>query len=150
MSDDLGLDKGDQRERDDYKPAGPARNDLTEEQRVLAESWAGRVGLAMVNGHKSRAHELVDLGIIAIAAQTKAAILTMPLVELGLGMRVCNQLEKYCEAFTIEDVLQLDLNELMSIPNFSTLTVLHLFGAIAKFSVGRVIELEKLIVAESG
>lgn len=121
------------------------KTELTAEQVEEIQRIGSRVGMAILRGNRSLAHELVDQAVAARAAADKPAILETPLAEIGIDNRSCNALENVLGILTLDGLLKTDLAELLAVPTFGYMSILSMFAKTLSFTINHAIGLERII-----
>lgn len=118
------------------------RHDYTEEELAALELWGRKIGLAVLRGNKSAAHELVHVALARLREQNKSPLLTTSLIEMGVDVRTANALERERDILTVEDLLQSTPGVLATIPNMGPLNIIGIYSVLLRYTITRVIELE--------
>jgi hypothetical protein len=106
--------------------------------------WGFKIAAQMLYGNEQAAHEIVTRGIAERQQKDKPALLSTPLVELGVDLRAVNALEKHRNIVTVEELLEADCGDLLMIPSFGEANLRGVLACVLKGAVKRVIELERV------
>lgn len=119
---------------------------LSKERLEATSTLAARIHLAVSNGFWDRARELVDLGEREEQQATSGEpLLSTPLAALGILTRDLNALEDHLGATTVGELLGLNTDALLAVPNLGNMGIWGVYRNLAAFAVKRCLEMERQI-----
>jgi DNA-directed RNA polymerase alpha subunit len=101
------------------------------------EQYAGRIILAIARGNAEQLALLCEEAIAASRAgvSERGGAFDVPLVEIGVHVRIANALEESLGIVTVGQLLATEQRELLKVPNFGDKALAALMTCVAQHAV---------------